>query len=509
MKKFYLVLFSVIGLFSNKNLKSQSIYKDVAPIFYSRCASCHHEHQHAPPMMTYSETVANSAAMVSDLTTGKMPPWHPDTTYTRFNHEHLITTAEKNAIINWVNQGMVAGDTTLAPAPPTFPQYQLNGTPDMILQMPRYHSNATSSDKYDCFVLPTNLTQNRILRAFEIVPGNASIVHHVVIDVDTTGTMVTDTSGSCTSLGNFTLGFYVPGAAPVVYPGQAPLKAGVELKAGSTIRLQIHYPTGSGGQIDSTQIRLYFYPVGATGVRHLYTTVPLQNWSFAIPANTASSVTKSYTVPSTFSVFGIGPHSHKVCTKIINYAYSGIDTIPLIRINKWDFNWQGFYTFPNLVKVPSGYNIFASHYYDNTTANPNNPFNPPQLITVGTATTNEMLFDGVQYLIYQPGDETIDVASLLNNDPLLTVGVNELPLTEVQSYIYPNPANDLLNIYISKKSDYTISIYNITGQLIYKTLTTDDFTTIDTKDISDGLYIIQITDSKSNEKITKKIVLSH
>ena len=162
-----------------------------------------------------------------------------------------------------------------------------------------------------------------------------------------------------------------------------------------------------------------------------------------------------------------------------------------------------------MLKIPSGYKILTSHFFDNTVNNLNNPFSPPQNITAGTSTTNEMLFDGVQYLIYQPGDDTINVASLLNNDPLLTVGVNELPLTEVQSYIYPNPANDLLNIYISKKSDYTISIYNITGQLIYKTLTTDDFTTIDTKNISEGLYIIQITDSKSNEKITKKIVLSH
>ena len=511
MKKIYLILVPIIGLLSFFNINAQTTYSNVAPIFYSRCVTCHHENQHAPSMINYSQTFALSSQILSDLTISKMPPWPPDTLYTRFNHEHIISTSEKNAIINWINQGAVAGDTTLAPAPPTFSQYQLNGTPDLILKIPtNFTSNASSNDAYDCFSIPTGLTQNRILRAFEVVPGNAPIVHHVVVDVDTLGTGVSDLSGTCyTNSGSFTLGFYVPGAPPTVYPGQAPLKAGVVIKAGSNFRLQIHYPTGSVGQHDSTQIRLYFYPLGTTGVRPIYTVVPLQNWSLNIPANTTRTFTANYVLPATISLFGVGPHSHKVCTKITNYAFLGVDTIPLIRISKWDFNWQGFYSFPKLVKIPTSYKILATHFYDNTTANVNNPFSPPQNIIAGTSTTNEMLFDGVQYLIYQAGDENIDVASLLNNDPLLTVGNGELAAADIQNYIYPIPATDLLNIYVSKKSDYTIRMYNITGQIIYKTQTADNLTTIDTRGIAEGLYIIQLANTKSNVEITKKIILSH
>ena len=512
MKKIYLILFSIIAIISGYTVKAQTVYADVAPIFYSRCTSCHHEHQHAPSMMNYSETVSNSTLMLSDLTAGKMPPWPPDTAYTRFNHEHIITASEKSAILNWLNHGATMGDTTLAPVPPVYPQYQLNGTPDLILKIPTFTSNASTSDAYNCFSIPTNLTQNRILRAFEIVPGNAPIVHHVVIDVDSTGTDASDLSGGCfaTPSNCYTLGFYVPGAAPTVYPGQSPLKAGVIIKAGSNFRLQIHYPSGTAGQLDSTQIRLYFYPIGTTGVRPIYTTVPMQNWNMNIAANTTATYTANYVLPADVSLFGVGPHSHKVCTAITQFAFHTIDTIPLIRIKDWNFSWQGFYSFPKLLKIPTGYKILTSHFYDNTTANPNNPFSPPQTVTAGTSTTNEMLFDGVQYLIYQAGDENIDVASLLDNDPLLTttVGISEIP-SDFHWYVYPNPASDKINIYLSKSSEYKISIYTITGQNILQTKTSDNFTVIDTKNIAEGLYILEIMDTKSAEKITKKIVISH
>lgn len=510
MKPNYFILLLISTFFCITKTYSQTEYKDVASIFFSRCTSCHHENQHAPSMMNYSETVANSGSMLNDLTINKMPPWPPDTAYSRFNHEHIITSAEKNTIINWLNNGMPAGDTTLAPDSPIYPQHQLNGTPDLILRTGAFTSNANTSDAYNCFSIPTNLLQDRILRAYEIIPGNASIVHHVVVDVDTLGTGTSDLSGTCyTNSGDFTLGFYVPGAAPVVFPGQAPLKAGVTIKAGSKFRLQIHYPAGSAGQVDSTQIRLYFYPVGTTGVRPIYTSVPLQNWSLNIPANTTRTFTSNYLLPADISVFSVGPHSHKVCTKISYYAYQATDTIPLIRINKWTFEWQGFYSFRNLLKVPVAYRLFSSHFYDNTSANLNNPHNPPQNIIAGTSTTDEMLFDGVQYLIYQPGDELIDVEGLLANDPLLTLGVNEMPVSEIQTYVYPNPVNDRLNIYVSKKAEFKINIVNITGQAILQLKSSEDLTTIDTKNIGEGVYFLEIIDVQSSEKLIKKIVISH
>ena len=470
MKKLYTLLFAATASLS----VSAQDYKDVAGIFYSRCTSCHHENQHMQSMLNYSETYPWITKIQTDLTIGKMPPWSPDTNYTRFLHERTMPLVERNAILNWISAGALKGDTTLAPPAPTYTKYELQGTPDLILRIPAFASNAGTSDVYDCFAIPTGLTADRIIRAYEVIPGNAAIVHHVVVKVDTVGNVNSDLSGSCfTEPGNFDLGVWAPGSAPTIFPGQAPLKMGIRLKANSKLILQIHYPKGTGGQLDSTCIRIYFYPTSATGIRPVYVNTILQNWSMAIPANTTLPYTASYTLPYGFSIYATFPHSHFICKSMLVYAYkaSPIDTIPLIRINNWDFNLQGFYTFPKMVKVPSGYKLFTKHVYDNTTNNPNNPSSPPVLVTAGTSTNNEMLFDSFQYLAYQAGDENIDIGSLFANDTLLNTSVNEVSPIHIQSYSFPNPFNDFVKIgyELTRSAETSVSVYNIYGSKV-KTL---------------------------------------
>ncbi|HMT28899.1 MAG TPA: hypothetical protein PKD91_06440 [Bacteroidia bacterium] len=155
MKKIFSL--SLVFVFFFSFTEAQIEYKDVAGIFFSRCTSCHHDGGAGPfPLMTYTDTEQESGDIFDALTDGTMPPWSPDTTYTRFLHERIITLAEKTAILNWINNGTPAGDTTLAPAPPVYTNYQLYGTPSMELQIPTFTSNATTQDSYVCFSLPTN-----------------------------------------------------------------------------------------------------------------------------------------------------------------------------------------------------------------------------------------------------------------------------------------------------------------------------------------------------------------
>jgi len=475
MKKIYtLLLFTAILSLS---ASAQLVYKDVAGIFYSRCTGCHHVNGGAPfPMMTYSQTYPWASSIQTDLNTGKMPPWAPDTTYTRFLHERIITSSEKNSILSWVSTGALKGDTTLAPPPPTYTKHKLKGTPDLVLQIPTFVSNGVSADVYNCFALPTGLTQDRILRAFEVIPGNPDIVHHVVVKVDTTGTVTNNLNGSCfTEPGDFDLDVYAPGGSPTVFPGKAPLKMGIRIKAGSQIIMQIHYPAGTGGQLDSTQIRLYFYPLNETGIRPVYVSTPLQNWVMPMFANTTPTFTAKYpssgTIPLARSIYGSFPHSHLVCKSITNWATNGTTTIPLIKINNWDFAWQGFYTYPNLVKVPAGYTLNSSHTFDNTVNNPNNPNNPPAYVGAGTGTKDEMLFDSFQWMNYLPGDELINIGNLLANDSLLSTVYNYSSATNITSYSYPNPFNDFVKIgyELDRPAETTVSVYSIYGSEV-KTL---------------------------------------
>jgi len=506
---------------------AQLVYKDVAGIFYNRCTSCHHENQHPHSMMNYSETYPWAAAIQADLLSGKMPPWSADTTYTRFLHERIITKSEKNAILSWINSGAQKGDTTLAPPRPTYTKYQLNGKPDLILKIPTFASNATTADVYNCFSLPSGLTTDRIMRAVEIVPGNPNIVHHVVVSVDTTNTVVSDLSGGCFNQpGDFEIGGYAPGSPPIVLPGQAPLKMGIRIKANSRIILQIHYPVGTAGQLDSTQIRFYFYPPSATGIRPVYFNTYVQNWLMNIPANTTATYTGQYpsiigTLSSPISVFAVHPHAHKVNRSMTMYGFKAnpADTIKFVHIPKWNFDLQDGYTYRHLVKVPAGYKLGAKHFYDNTTNNPYNPNNPPKLVKAGTSTTDEMLFDSFIWMHYQKDDELIDIGDILAHDTLLIpTHVHDLPSPPLSSYAYPNPFGDFVRIgyELTHPAMVSVAVYDILGAKI-KDLsnqfnTAGKFSVIwDGKNntgtkVSPGIYFYTIRSGKS--ETSGKVILT-
>src|SRR5690606_3175963 len=61
--------------------------------------------------------------------------------------------------------------------------------PDFSVRLPAFEiPDARELDLYRCFVIPTNETEDRFITGIEIVPGNRSVVHHVILFQDTTGT---------------------------------------------------------------------------------------------------------------------------------------------------------------------------------------------------------------------------------------------------------------------------------------------------------------------------------
>lgn len=237
----------------------------------------------------------------------------------------------------------------------------------------------------------------------------------------------------------------------------------------------MHYPKGSAGQVDSTKIRLYYYPIGTPNIRPIYVTTPLQNWSMSIPANTIKTYTATYpstgTLIDSLSLFGVFPHSHLLGKSMLLYAVKpGIDTIPMIRINDWDFEWQDYYIYRKLVKIPAGYKLFSQHVYDNTTANPNNP--TPVNVTAGVGTNNEMFFDGIMFLQYKPGDELIDIESLMKGDTLFWTGIKENKTIDnkVRSIAFPNPFTNSVSIkyVLYENVEVSFEFMDITGRVISK-----------------------------------------
>jgi hypothetical protein len=513
---------------------------NVASIIYNNCTKCHNTDGIAPfPLESYDNAVAYGSIIPTYINNGTMPPWPPDPTYRHYVNERVLTQAQIDTIDAWVAGGTPEGDEAVAPPVPHFNNGAILGPPDQILQIPNYTSTATSSDDYACFVLPLNIPNDKYLKAVQILPGNPKIVHHVIMMIDTTAAM---TNQDCMlALANIpgdnsavTLTSWAAGMQPTVFPsGEGGLKMGERLKAGSNIMLQIHYPIGTAGQVDSTKVLLYYYSDSAAAaappLRLVNVGIYCMNWLLYIGANSTATFTATYPGPFTitytgsatttnqaYSIVSVDPHMHYIGRQMTSWGISPTgDTIPFERVNNWQFNWQAYYFFNNLIKLDSGSVIDGTAFYDNTTNNPYNPNNPPIAITAGeNSTTNEMMLIAFMEMPYQTGDENYNMDSLINlaiaTYPV-TTGITPIAQGQPGFTVFPNPASGgqfTLTPSNLKGGVTDVSIVDMLGQTV-KTIHYDNLTTpvnITVEGQADGMYLVELKQGKYSA--IQKIVLN-
>lgn len=72
-----------------------------------------------------------------------------------------------------------------------------------------------------------------------------------------------------------------------------------------------------------------------------------------------------------------------------------------------------------------------------------------------------------------------------------TAGINELPSTP-QISVYPNPSSGQFN-FSGLEKENKIEVFDITGRIIYRSITKNDFETINISDKAKGIYFYRIT----------------
>jgi hypothetical protein len=474
MKK--LVLLCMLGCMSLFVFAQPNWSENIAPILYSKCTTCHNSYGIAPfSLITYQDAFVNSATIRQQVNGRKMPPWPPDPNYRHLAHERTLTADEITAIDDWVTNGSPKGDSTLAPLVPVYSSQAEITSPDLVSRIPNYLVN-TTTDLYRCFVIPTGFATQKFLTEIEAIPGNRSIVHHILIYEDTSnvpsqldaadpGPGYTEFGGTGSTSSNL-IGVWVPGQGTY----RLPAGMGIKLPAQTNIILQIHYPGGTSSQIDSTKI---LFKLTSSSVRSVSIAPPLTHFNLTngplfIPANTTRTFYSEYTLPFTLSTLSVGPHMHLIGKSIMSYGITPTnDTIPFINIPEWDFHWQGLYSFQNVLKLPAGTVLHSTAFYDNTSANPDNPNDPPQNVSWGENTTDEMMLVYFSYLLYQPGDENIviDSSTITSADNYSFSGI----ISSAQLYEpSPNPVTSDLSFdfYMADKSSVSFVIYDVNGRLI-------------------------------------------
>jgi len=385
-------------------------YRDVAPILQANCQSCHRPGEVGPfSLLTYEQAV-NWAIDIKDYTQShKMPPWKP-TDGLPIHGERKMAEKDIATLADWVDGGTPEGDPKDAPPAKRFNEGWQLGKPDLILTpSAEYQIDASGDDVFRCFVLPTNLAEDRDVVAVEVRPGNSRVVHHALIFIDTQGkgraleqsekkrthpNLLPDRGpGYSTGMGG--IGFVPFGPLGGWAPGQIgrflPEGTGYQLPKNSDVILQIHYHPDGKVEKDMTEIGLYF---AKQPVERLFKNVVLPGFFDAIPAGQDDyKVTGAIILNQDCVLRSLMPHMHMLGREIkVTITPPEGEKKTLFAIKDWDYNWQETYFLKDALPVKKGTRLDVEALYDNSERNPLNPNRPPKDVEWGEQTTDEMCF---------------------------------------------------------------------------------------------------------------------
>lgn len=371
--------------------------RDVAPIVFSSCVTCHRPEGSAPfSLLAYADVRQHADRIVEATSNRRMPPWKPEPGYGEFAGDRRLSEEQIRTLRRWRDEGRLEGDPRdLPPLPEWSGRWQL-GEPDLILQTPIYTLRAGGDDMYRNFVLPIPGGSTRYIRAWEFLPGNTRVVHHATMQFDPTGhARVFDSrdpepgyEGLIPHGVQGPDGYFLdwgPGHAPYVAPdGMAwPLQPGADLL------MMLHLRPS--GRVETVQATLGLYFSDAPP-RLTPTLIRLTRQHLDIPPGERRYVvTDEFTLTADVDVYTVQPHAHNLAREARGTAVLPDGTVqPLIYIKAWDFDWQGVFRYREPVPLPAGTRLRMEFVYDNSADNPNNPHRPPRRVTYGQRTTDEM-----------------------------------------------------------------------------------------------------------------------
>lgn len=379
--------------------------RDIAPILFENCAACHRPNEVAPfPLLTYEDARRKAKTIARVVEERSMPPWKAAQGHGEFLGQRRLNDGQIATIRRWAEAGAPEGAGRPPPAP-KFPEGWFLGRPDLVLKMPEpFICPAEGPDIYQCFVLPTNLTEDKYVTAVEYRPGNRRVVHHAILHVDTSGRAreldVADPGPGYRQSGGvgFRSGGGLGGWAPGTLPRHTPEGVARLLRKHSDIVVQTHFHPSGKPEEEQSQIGLYFAKKPPQKLSHSF---PLFGWPLNIPAGEKDyRVRGQFTLPLDVEVFGIMPHAHLLAREIkVQAVLPDGKTQPMIWIPDWDFNWQEQYQYTTPLRLPKGTRLEMQFRYDNSADNPRNPHHPPRRVRWGEQTTDEMAITFFQFVI--------------------------------------------------------------------------------------------------------------
>ncbi|WP_250847101.1 redoxin domain-containing protein [Aquisphaera insulae] len=373
--------------------------KEVARILQANCQECHRKGQVGPfALETYDQARKRAADIAAVTEDRSMPPWKAAPGIgPKFRHDRSLSDRDIAVLLAWSEAGAPEGDPADLPAPRTFPaDWAIEGGPDLVLDIGTdFQVPASGGDIYRCFVVPVNLPADQYVTGIEYQPGNRSVVHHVLSYVDVAGQARKRDEAepgrgyTCFSGPGIEIVGDLGGWAPGNQPTQLEDGIGRALPAKCDVVIQVHYHPSGKVETDRTRIGLRFARKPIRQVLHWNAAL---NTDMKVPAGASNAeVQAAWPVPVDVMAHAVVPHMHLLGKDMrMSVTFPDGKTRDLIRIDRWDFNWQYSYYFEQPLELPKGSVVKVVAHYDNSGANPSNPNKVPREVTWGEATTDEM-----------------------------------------------------------------------------------------------------------------------
>ena len=400
--------------------------KDIAPIVFDKCVSCHRPGEVAPmSLLSYEDVRPWAKVIKSKVMAREMPPWGADPDHSlKMRNDRSLSKQQIETIVSWVDGGAPKGNEADMPAVPTFTEGWTAGRePDVVLEMPvEFDIPAEGELGVQMFYSKIPFPEDKFAEMLEIRPSNRAVLHHAgvfVVDLPEGATIVNGRLvGSDGKIaddrarselraepvkglpGSNKLLSWVPGRGLDRYPSDI----GKRIPAGKYLNWQLHYNPSGKPEKDRTKLGIWFNKVPVThellirqagdplattkGGLSLYRAAGREVEYVADEGSTRRrsrtpnippyaedwSLTGITPVTEDITLYTMSPHMHlrgKSLKWVVVYPDGHEQTI--LDVPKFDFNWQLDYELETPLHIPAGSKILGIGKYDNS---PRNKWNP-------------------------------------------------------------------------------------------------------------------------------------
>ena len=380
--------------------------KDVAPILYENCVTCHRPGSFAPmSLLTYENARLYAPLMKLKVQTRQMPPWHLDQTVgiQDYRNDVSLTDEEIETIVRWADGGAVKGDDADMPESPMLAEggawsleEMFGRPPDVVVSSSAYDVVANGQDQWwapsEKFV---GADEDRWIKGYEFkpaYPNGLKVVHHGHASLQFAGRDGGYDGG--VGIAHYGVGkrweTYPEGVGMLLPPGEA------------EVSWNIHYfPAGELVEDDVVDVGLWLYPEGerpeietrgeVTFMVDRRNGMPRAG-DILIPPHGRQILQGVHVLKSPTLISSFRPHMHMRGKEMSMEAiYPDGRREMLGKVSDYRHIWQLSYQYEEDAQplLPAGTVLLFTSVFDNTADNPLNP-DPEQWVVFGRRGVDEM-----------------------------------------------------------------------------------------------------------------------